>query len=271
MPSRKKAKGKARRAAKEAEAKAREGQVVAIRTDVRLREPLEAQMQLLQLIHPTSIDCHHGLDSLSPRDEKFCEDFINAFMYAFMSKDSVSVVDKFITALEATEEEYADVYSSKSKLESVVSMLLCSGTQCVLGGQDYQDYDDARFYASLACHFKEWMSVFVRKSKAALSWAKVIELCGADEHTLVAYYRKCIPCSCLDEKYKEVKSVKKVGWCFNPSCSRPNQMAERSKMFCCSRCGEVNYCSIECQKAHWKRHREFCNDMAKRKAAFASG
>ncbi len=260
MPSRKKAKGKARRAAK-----ANEGQAVVAASTTQQEASLEAQMQRLQ-IHPTSMNCNHGMNSISPRDGKICQDFIIEFIDALYSQGSnANMRDAFLAAHEVTEEEFADVYSSK--LEIVVSMLLSIGAQLVIEGQDH----DARFYATLACHLEEWRAVKIRKTKATLSWAKVIELGEADDHTFIAYYRKRIPCSCLDKKYKEVKSVKKMGYCYNPSCSLPNHMAERSKMFCCARCGEPNYCSIECQKADWKNHKEVCERLAERKAAFASG
>ena len=193
-----------------------------------------------------------------------CQEFINAFLGVLYSNRNM--VGSFKAAHEVTEEKYADIYNSSSKLETVVSMLVSVGTRCILNG----DNDTAQLYASLACHFEEWIAVILDKSKAAHSWAKVIELDDADDHTLVQYYRKRIPCACLDKKYKEVKSVKKIGYCFNPSCSLPNQMTERSKMFCCARCREPNYCSIECQKAHWKSHKEVCERLAERKAAFAS-
>lgn len=28
----------------------------------------------------------------------------------------------------------------------------------------------------------------------------------------------------------------------------------------CSRCNSVWYCSVECQRKHWKKHKPFCND-----------
>jgi hypothetical protein len=65
---------------------------------------------------------------------------------------------------------------------------------------------------------------------------------------------------CLNEKYRDDKSLKlKMEFCFNPGCSWPNQMAERSKIFYCTRCYTTNYCSIECQKADWKRLKVDCD------------
>eukprot|EP00984_Skeletonema_dohrnii_P006047 scaffold2139_cov79-Skeletonema_dohrnii-CCMP3373.AAC.9 len=177
-----------------------------------------------------------------------------------------NMYESFTAAHEAVKEEYYDVYSSSSKLEAVVSMLLCNGAQFVLDG----DNDTACLYASLACYFEEWISEKVLKSKAFFSWVKVCELDVADDHTLLQCLRRRIPCGCLNKKYEEVKSVKKMGCCFNPSCSLPEGKVERSKMFYCTRCCNANYCSIECQKADWKRHRVDCDIIVGRKAEFDS-
>ena len=132
---------------------------------------------------------------------------------------------------------------------------------------DAFDNVDVQSCAMLACYFEEWIAVNVHKNQATLRWAKLIELNSADDHTLVSYYRKRIPCSCLDDKYKEVKSVKKMGLCYNSTCSHPGDRVERSKMFTCTRCGDANYCSVECQKAFRKAHRVHCDEVVKMKAA----
>lgn len=76
-----------------------------------------------------------------------------------------------------------------------------------------------------------------------------------------SYLRKNIPCSCLDKKYKEVKSITRMGMCCNEMCSLPNQMAKRSTMLCCTGCRVANYCSRECQKAAWPENKEFCERL----------
>ena len=251
MPSRKKAKGKARRAAKAA---AKE-ESQAVTANQRQESSLEAQMQRLVINNATPLKCRHGFVHLSPGEKKIFEDFINAFIAVFISSQ-VDLWDAFITAYEATKVEYADMYSSK--LDAIISMFLASGTEYILDVEG--DNDIARLYAMLACHFEELIAVEVRKTKAIFSWTKIFELHGADDHTLVSYYRKRISCSCLDEKYKEVKSVKKMGFCYNGSCSIPGRRVERKKMLYCTRCGEANYCSVECQKADWKGHKQFCQN-----------
>ncbi len=268
MPSRKKAKGQARRAAKaEAEAaakknEAKEGQAVAI--NQQEDASLVALLNRLGInVANTPEQCKHGYPPMSPRDEKILQDFMNAFNAVYSSQDN-NMVDDFVAAYQATKDEYSDVYYNQMHI--VVPRLVSIGAQHIIEGNNH----DARVYSVVVCFFEEWTAVNVRKTKATFSWTKMIELDCADDHTLVQYYRKRIPCSCLDKKYKEVKSVKKLGWCCNPNCSKPNHLVERSKMFCCSRCGETNYCSSKCQKAHWKMHRESCDIDVKKKAAFDS-
>ena len=143
-------------------------------------------------------------------------------------------------------------------------MILASGTQCILDERN----DIAQRYAMLAAYIEDAMAVTRRKvTRKKQAYTKLVELGRADDHTLVSYYRKRIPCACLDEKYREVKSMKKMGLCFNPNCSHPEQKVQRSTMFSCTRCGMANYCSVECQRAHWKRHRPTCNSKAELKAA----
>ncbi len=269
MPSRKKAKGKARRAAKaEAEAaakvnEAKESQALAAN---QLEEAsLEAMIKRMGINSSEKCTHHSNTPTSTSQHAKIIEDFIEAFAAAYNSAPEGHMVGAFIAAYEATSEEYSGVYSSK--LDVVISFLLCGGTQCILDGVN----DTARFNAALACYFEQWIAVNVHKTKAIFSLAKIVELGDADDHTLVAYFRKRISCACLDEKYKEVKSVKRMGFCYNPSCSLPGTKVERGRMFYCTRCGEANYCSSECQKADWKRYRESCDRMAKAKAAFASG
>ena len=263
MPSRKKAKGKARKAAKEAKEEESRAEVnVAAASQQHVQEEsLNAIMQRLRINAPSPTMCRHWCPLLSADDEKICLEFINAFIITAVSQ--VDVGKGFCAALKA-----ADSTVFCSKLDTLISMVLARGTQLILDG----DNETAQLYASLACYFEDFKAVGLHKTRAAPNLTKVFELYSADDHTLVSYYRKRIPCACLDEKYKEVKSKKKMGRCYNLiSCSHPGGMVERSKMFSCTRCGEVNYCSVECQKNHWKERKQVCGNIAERKAAFNSG
>ena len=102
----------------------------------------------------------------------------------------------------------------------------------------------------------------MKQTQALLNWPKTREVYNADlhKHTLVKFYRRRIQCACLDEKYEEVKSITKMGRCYNPECPIPFGFVERSKTMYCSRCLCVTYCSLGCQKADWRKHQVACDD-----------
>ncbi|EKM57062.1 uncharacterized protein PHACADRAFT_172745 [Phanerochaete carnosa HHB-10118-sp] len=59
------------------------------------------------------------------------------------------------------------------------------------------------------------------------------------------------------EIFEESSKVRKI--CNNPECLRTRTRGKSSqdvKMLRCSRCTVANYCSAECQRADWKRHKE---------------
>ena len=260
MPSRKKAKGKARKAAKEAKAaKEEESQaLVEVAASQRQGESVETQLQRLRINAASPKLCRHGLVQSSPGDQKICEDFINTFAVAFRSS-IVDLGDCLHAAYNTTKEKYPDVYASK--LDTVVSILLARGTQYILEEVKLA----AVLHAVFASYFEGIMAIEVDGSEDVSCLRKIVELFNPDDHTLVSYYRNRTPCSCLDEKYKEVKSVKKMGLCCNTNCSQPGCRVERSKMFSCTRCGAANYCSVQCQRADWKKHKKICTIIVEKK------
>ena len=62
----------------------------------------------------------------------------------------------------------------------------------------YWDIKTAQYFAFAANYSEQGLSC-----KAVPNPLKPFELLRADNHTLVSYFRKRIPCSCLDVKYKE--------------------------------------------------------------------
>jgi hypothetical protein len=213
--------------------------------------------------------CGHGY--VRTEDYLIIEDFANTFLSGHDSirlhkMTLLSVAKRFTAASKASTQKYPKVWNDSSKLKQVISSFIAIGTQNVLEG----DINGARSYASLARYFEEYIALYLHKTKAAFDVTKVIELSSADEHTLVKYLKKRIPCSCLDEKYKEVKAITKMGVCCNPQCHVPDRMVERSKMLYCTRCRNANYCSRECQEAAWPIHKELCDKYIRARAELDS-
>lgn len=261
MPSRKKAKGKARRAAKETKAadEVKETAVVVTNHD---GAPLETQMQRLtidDLLRGSGVQCHHGLESLEGRWEEFLEAFIDGYSACHNAGDHV-ICSCLNAGFHATEEKFASARNDVTKLKYAVSRCVTLGTQLVL---EEGNKEHARQLASFACYFEEQIALIVHDKPMTIQ--VIGELQWADMNTLVNYFRKRIPCKCLDNKWKEVKSITKMGICGNSECSLPDRQVERKKMFCCTGCNMAYYCSAECQKANWPKHKELCKEWAEKK------
>ena len=199
--------------------------------------------------------CWHGFKPSCGIQRVLCYEFVKTF--GTVHDDAMARnEDGFVNGIRATEEKHPEAWSD-SCIESIICYCLCTGTDHLLR----EEYIGARLYATLARYLQEVIAVH-GNIQNDIYWTKVFELSGADEHTLVKFFRRRIPCSCLNKKYKEVKHVTKLGICYNPNCSLPDRKTERCKLRHCTRCRQANYCSIECQSANWKSHKRTCVDWS---------
>jgi len=226
----------------------------------------EMQLQQLELgAAATPFDttkCWHGFEEM----DDLCSDFVVAFSGAVHDavKRGRSDSGCLIDAKDATMDKFAVVWKDSAKLETAMSYFLYYGTKSILGGKDGL----ARKCAVCARYFEQYIAAELHQTQAIMHWQKIMEVSiEGDTHTLVKFLRKRIPCACLEKKYDEVKSITKMGLCFNPQCNN-NRIVERTKTKYCSGCRCATYCSRECQKANWPVHREDCEHMTRIRAEF---
>ena len=186
MPSRKKAKGQARKAAKaknEAAEKARQfGEMFCLL--------VQEQTQRLQVqgIIPSPAICMHGFDPFP--DDHVCIKFIRTFVHEYYKclhniytdglEDERVFIECLMGARESTKIEYSEVWNSSDKMKQVISYFLYNGTMNIL------DEDDDSFNSAIifARFFEEWLKVKVHKSQACIDWPKVVESVGwCDKHS----------------------------------------------------------------------------------------
>ena len=256
---RKRNQGKARRAAK---AKAREE---AERRRESNKQTANSSGQLLsaQLLQSQfdEKECMHGFDSDS---FEFMRAFDLSFLSARRNSDGRTLRGCIADAKKATMDKFADAWNDFNMIDTAMSFFLGLGTQQYLDGM----YDDARLFATYARYFEQYIAVAFKQTQALQNWPKIEDTYVADDHTLVKFFRNRIPCSCLDEKYQEVKNIPKMGYCVNPQCSIADKRVERSKAKYCSRCRCVTFCSRECQVAVWSMHKSDCDKFAEIIAEF---
>ena len=149
--------------------------------------------------------------------------------------------------------KHPDFLEAPIHCEWIISHFISEGTRCLLRG----DVQAARGNAYFACCFEQLKNLMAKGRM--LNAPKLTKMFNADEHTLCSYFRNRIPCSCLCQMYKEVKSVTKTDMCWNIKCKQPDRFkVDRSVMTCCRRCRQACYCSSECQKMDWSRHKSYC-------------
>ena len=241
MVSRKKAKGKARRAAKKNEVDA-------------ARDPafLLKQVRLLQ----TKKECTHGWDPSEFPADHDCQKFIETAVKAFdPSEDNSGKVVN--AAVRATKEKYPDVWrDSIASMEWLVAAFISIASEGIIRNKDSS-------YCAIVITFSEFLKQHLEckiyKSQPLLYMARVNELIAADERRLVSYLKKRIPCSCLDATYERVKSWPKMGMCCAAKCSLPDEgRVAASAMMSCEGCRHAHYCSEACQAASWEKHKDLC-------------
>eukprot|EP00985_Skeletonema_marinoi_P018059 scaffold10022_cov156-Skeletonema_marinoi.AAC.16 len=213
----------------------------------------------------STVKCLHGFN----KKDKICVEFVNAFKDAFKCEadkyDAAGIPSWhpscLLEAESATMDKYAEVWNDSAKIEIAINCLLSTGVQNIMLGYNNGALNDA----TLARYLEQHIAVALKETQANVNWPKLYEL-GADIHTLVKFLRKRIPCKCLDEKYQQVKSITKMGFCDGPQCRFPR--VDRCKTFYCSRCRGVTYCSRKCQEADWTEHQVTCDKADAVKAKF---
>jgi hypothetical protein len=208
-------------------------------------------------------NCNHG--HVPFRKFGLYDQFVKKYLEEHSRHDGL--VESFKEAVYTTRELFPQVWDDPSKLELIRKYFLSWGTQNFLDGKliDGDLINGARAGAYFAQYFEQFIAVYLNETQSNINWSKVIELERGDERTVFSYLRKNIPCSCLDEKCKEVKHMTKMGICWNQQCSL--HKVERSKMLSCTGC-YANYCSHACRKADWKNHQEQCSRISACRAEF---
>ena len=235
MVSRKKARGKARKAAKKAKA---EDEFAAL-----------LPFSLAQF----KTRCTHGWNHDEYANDHDCYKLIVDVLKGFRRTDNTY---KFLGATNEVMLKYPEITSDPSKLEWIASAFVSFGTELFLT----EPYDKCA--CAYAVCYSDWIHQYVatrhKKSAPTISWTRLHELLFADKRRLIGYLKKRIPCSCLDSSYKAVKHLPKNGLCCSVSCSVPGRLVEVSKMWSCEDCRRRHYCSEECQADDWPRHRKNC-------------
>ena len=225
----KKAKGKARRAKKAAadaagvvvspapvtrvvswndEHEAALGPLLSMLSQLRLRA---AKLRLRKPNNVSSLSvslpCTHGWNPSEYPHGHDCHMFVEEALESLQNKGSLSL------AKNMNPQKYPRIWSNSERLDWIVSVLIAIGTELVLQYGD--DMAITRQVISQSEALRQYQIMVLHRIQPKIYCARIDDLVYADVRRIVSYTKKRIPCSCLDAKYKEVKSFTKTGMCRN--------------------------------------------------------
>lgn len=277
MPSRKRSKGKARKA------KAAAANAPSAMDDVAGRYQLLASMNEQQgfdlnedwLFHqylsslslenlkliPPVIDCDHGFPSCSRQDYLSCEEFFRASMYSALDLDmQVMAVEggaSFEVALTVTAKKYPELWNDDTKRELLQAYFLATGINLLMRQRKVPDGILLQVIVmsvlTLENYNKAENRSFGNLCLTADFFMKYQHIVQGCHRSIVRFFSTRISCSCLDEKKAETKTLPKVG-----RCDHCHENKDRSTLMLCTGCKVQQYCAKECQRAAWPSHKDSC-------------
>ena len=177
MPSSKKARGRVRRAAKEAKAAAEEGKEEQAVLGGNQDGSLEAQMQRLtinNLLRESDAvqQCrHHGMPTLDSIAVDHFADFMMTFESGYFGGPKIedNLVSRFHAGVDATRVKFVDILEDDVKLRNVVSCYVASAVQSILNGND----TEAHYEALFANILEQFIATYLEKTQPRVRWQRL--------------------------------------------------------------------------------------------------
>lgn len=206
--------------------------------------------------------CTHGfpLNSMDSTDRQVLQTFRDVAANHRGGLEYFGVIDEML-------EKHPDLIQVDGNRELIHSCLVFSGTRNLLLNWDKGDKNDMAEDTVFLLFLENYdpSKCLVRADHLTAGnalddfltadfRAKNRDLIQGCQRSLVRFYRKRIPCSCLDEMNAEAKPQSKTGLCDH--CKQRKEY--RAGLRDCSRCKLQQYCSEECQAAAWPRHKADC-------------
>lgn len=234
-PSRKRAKGKERKA------KAMTQRALKVR---------EHWTSVLCLGEENNAPCTHGCDTIPPEGH-----LVSNFMNEFTSFGTSLLTDVF-SCMDVLFRNHPLVWSDDNNRNMALRILIRMGANFLL----HKTSNSARPFAYAASMLENYDGN-IKFDMVKIRSASIVErLSGGYDRDTFSFYNKRVDCSCLKQKYKASKSHPKVG-----VCSGCRNLFERKLLMVCSACRVSQYCSEMCHVNSWPVHGGRCKIVVEAK------
>jgi len=242
MPSRKRAKGKARKA------KARESNCnLILHNDSLCRHGCEVITKddaCYKFVEQFEVELNAVYDSLGPGPDNL---FLNSLLGDTIERMKVSKNKEYEMIWDSNED-------TRQKLQSLfinlgVNILLRPSTLTVTARR--MQLSTLSAMAVVSCHYD------MNLSKAISNDTRALRDLYALPYDTLKFFHKKISCQCLKKLYLNERAKPR-----HATCVYCVTMKERSQLFLCSGCFYSYYCGVECQTKHWSFHKSFCNNCS---------
>ena len=252
MPSRKRNKGKERKAKK---AELEVERIESVRAVIRSK--WQGYVRREHMINGQSVECNHGLDLTIPYDIN--HPVINFLDTFYINGAILGIIDNLKESFQARRE----VWDNENYRQMVINIFIAIGTNFMLN-TEITPSSLAKAIVALDNYdgIGDFGSVIYNRAAAR----KMRDINGGDSSAwrdMLKFFRKRTNCSCLKGMHLEArKTLPKLGMCYQ--C---HDVKERALLMVCSRCRFSQYCSRECQIANWSRHKCDCDNLCKQQHA----
>ena len=228
MSTKKKAKGKARKAKGAAK-----------------KEPRVWWEEWAKYSHP----CLHGC--VLPSKGHPVYEFMDDWQKLTQTKEGMQP----FPIMEMTLQKHREVWDNEEMKKMARDIIVSIGTNLILSGKQQLVHN-----AGCNCHCIILLENYryddnglgVATHRGA---AEMRDINGGVERDYIKFYLKRVSCSCLKKEYSKAKKTQSKEGC----CSYCRQKQAWNTLMVCNQCKIEQYCSRACQKAHWPIHKKTCH------------
>ena len=255
MPSRKRNKGKDRKAKKAAE------------VNSKWQRWARGEDSLGRKV----IQCNHGRDLVIPDEDNHpVVSFMNSFSILWDDKVRMDGPIKLMYEnLQDSFQTHREVWDNNIYRELAINMFTTIGTNMILADNANQSINSISKPISIV----DYITILENYVPGARDFQSAVNTRGAADkmrnimdvassigrRDVLKFFRKRLDCKCLKAMHLDArKTIPKLGKCFH--CKK---VVQRASLMVCSKCRMIQYCSRECQVANWPMHACLCQDFVR--------